>query len=439
MSRLMAILVAGMLLAAAVMVPGPPELDPATGSTGPVEEKEPGIGPSAHCPWALSDGSRRSSYIAVAASSTEAELSFVEGGRLEPPLSGQTATGPNGVVAKIDNPRQVGVSSAFVEFEGNAGAAGVVASGDDILAGYLCPARIPATWHLPGGSTLEGEGLVLRLFNPFTADARVDLWALSELGTEADDRLEGLTVPARQTRIVVIDEILDGRETLAIIVRPSAGSVIPVMSLDRDTDSAVWAGTAPSQGWEFPVASVEGLDSALVLTNEGSLEVNFLVEVFDEAGEPGTPLSGFIVGPGQARIALSELLPSGVGLRVTGDGPFGAALIGRSETAVAVAPGLPTNADTWLVPGPGAIGANARLSFLNTGVTDVTVTYTPLNSSGDGGSPESLVLPPASVTSVALSDPGTDAVVVSGDGQFSVGWWAEGGGKVALGGALPGG
>ena len=64
---------------------------------------------------------------------------------------------------------------------------------------------------------------------------------------------------------------------------------------------------------------------------------------------------------------MSELLPSGVGLRVTGDGPFGAALIGRSETAVAAAPGLPTNAAAWLVPGPGAIGANARLSFLNAG------------------------------------------------------------------------
>ena len=69
----------------------------------------------------------------------------------------------------------------------------------------------------------------------------------------------------------------------------------------------------------------------------------------------------------------------------------------------------------------------------------MTVTYTPLNSSGDGGSPESLVLPAASVTAVALSDPGTDAVVVSGDGAFTVGWWAEGGGKVVFGGALPGG
>ena len=135
---------------------------------------------------------------------------------------------------------------------------------------------------------------------------------------------------------------------------------------------------------------------------------------------------------------MNELTTSGAGLRVTGDGPFGAAVTGRSDTAVAVTPGLPTNATTWLVPGPGAIAAETRLSFLNTGVAELMVAYTPLGSTGDGGSPESLRLPPASVTTVRLSDPGTAAVVVSGDGPFTVGWWAESGGKVAFGGALPG-
>ena len=438
MSRLLAVIVSGVLLAAAVLLPVPQDLDPATGGADPVEADRLGIGPAAHCPWALSDGGRRSSYIAITEIPTGLSVSFVEGGRLEASLSGQTAAGAAGAVAKIDNQRQVGVSSAFVDFEGGSeGAVGVVATGDDILATGLCPARIPATWHLPGGSTLEGESLVLRLLNPFTADARVDLWALSELGTEADDRLEGLNVPARRTRIVEIDEILGGRESLGIIVRPSAGSVIPAMSLDTETDRAVWSGTVANRGWEFPVASMEGLESALVLTNEASLEVNFLVEVFDEGGVRGAPFGGVIAGPGQTRIALNDLLPAGVGLRVTGDGPFGAAVTGRSDTAVAVTPGLPTNAATWLVPGPGAIGAETGLSFLNTGVSELAVTYTALRSSGDGGSPQSLTLPPASVTTVRLADPGTAAVVVSGDGPFTVGWWTESGGKFAFGGAVP--
>ena len=438
MNRLAAMVLSGALLAAAMILPDPSEPDPATGGAGPVEAEELGIGPSAFCPWALSDGSRSSFYIAVAENPAGLGLSFVEGGRLESPLPGQMVTGAAGAVAKIDNPRQIGVSSAFVEFEGEEGGAGVVAIGDDMMAGGLCPAAIPATWHLPGGSTLEDEGLVLRLFNPFTADARVDLWALSELGAEADDRLEGLTIPPRRTRIVEMDEVLAGRESLSIIVRPSAGSVIPAMSLDTDTDLAVWAGTAPSWAWEFPVASVEGLDTSLVLTNEASLEVSFLVEVYDETGVPSTPFSGTVSGPGQTRIALGELLPARAGLRVTGDGPVGAAVIGRSATAVAVTPGLPTSAATWLVPAPGAPGADARLSLLNTGVAEVMVTYTTLGSSGEEYSPQSLRLPPTSVTTVALPDPGTDAVVVSGDGSFTVGWWAETDGKVVFGGAVPG-
>lgn len=439
MTRLLSTILSGVLLAAAVLLPAPPTGDPPAVPDDPAAEPGYGIGSFSYCPWSLSDGDRRSFYIAVAQGPAAVRLSFLEGGRVEAPLSAQPVTGESGTVASFDNPRPLGVSSGFVEFDGSEGATAVVSSGEDILAGYLCPSGIPATWHLPGGSTLAGEELVLRLFNPFTVDARVDLWALSELGSEADDRLEGLTVPARNTRIVTLDEMLDRRESLAIIVRPTTGSVIPVMAFARETDRAVWAGTGPSRGWEFPVVSVGGLEATLVLTNEGSLEVNYLVEVFDGEGAYGTPMGGAIEGPGQVRIPLIDLPASGAGLRVTGDGLFGAAVVGRSGTAVAVTPGLPTNASTWLAPGPRSEGAAAAINFLNTGVADVTVTYTPLSSSGEEGFSESLTLPAASTVSVTLTDPGTDAVTVTGDGPFTVGWWAESGGRVAFGGALPGG
>ena len=98
---------------------------------------------------------------------------------------------------------------------------------------------------------MEGEQLTLRLFNPFTTDAPVDLWALSELGTEASESLEALTIPGGRTRVVALDEILAGRESLAIVVRPMLGSVIPVMELDFGPDIAVWPGTGSSEGWSF--------------------------------------------------------------------------------------------------------------------------------------------------------------------------------------------
>lgn len=433
MTRIAGLLLAGVLVVAAVGLPTPPSLDPVLDGIGAVEEDTFGSSRFAHCPWALSDGRRRSAYVAAAESPTSFDISFLEGGEVEQKLSGHVARES---MAKIENPREVGTSSALVEFSEGPGSVGVVAFGEDLLAGDLCTGTIPATWHLPGGSTLEGERLTLRLFNPFTADARVDLWALSELGTEAGESLEGLTVPAHRTRIVALDEILAGRKSLAIIVRPSVGTVIPVMVLDTGTDTAVWPGTGSSEGWEFPVAAVDGLETALVLTNESSLEINFLVEVFDETATFVVPVGGTIDGPGQARVPLGEIPTSGFGIRVTGDGPFGAAVVGRSETAIAATVGTPTNASAWLVPGPRAVPADARLRLLNAGVVDLDIIYTTLKPSGEGLS-GSLTLAPGAVKTVTVAGPDVAGVSVSGNGAFSVGWWAEAAGTVLFGGAAP--
>ena len=421
MTRVGGILLAGFLVVVAAGLPAPPSLDPTFGGIDSLEEYSFGSARFVHCPWALSDGRRSSAYVAAAKNPTGFEISFPDGDGSEQRLVGDLV---GGAVAKVDNPRGVGTSSALVEFSESEGVVGVVALGENLLAGDLCSTTVPAIWHLPGGSTLEGERLTLRLFNPFTADARVDLWALSELGTEAGEALEGLTVPARRTRVIALDEILAGRESLAIIVRPSLGSVIPVMVLDNGTDTAVWPGTASSEGWEFPVAGAAGLDTELVLTNEASLEVNYLVEVFDGSVPLTVTVSGTIEGPGQARVPLGELSGSEFGIRVTGDGPFGAAVVGRSDTAVAATVGAPTNASSWLVPGPRAVPVESRLRILNAGVVDLDITYITLTSTG-GEHEASLALGPGAVETVPVTGPDVAGVLVAGNGAFSVAWWAE--------------
>ena len=435
MTRISVLVLIGLLILAAVGLPAPPslELEPVSEQIGASEEDTVGLSRFLHCPWALSDGRRSSVYVVAAESPTDFGISFVQGGEVSRHLSGETQ---RDAMTKIENPREVGTSSALVEFSDGPGAIGVLAQDEELLAGDLCSGAIPSTWHLPGGSTRAGERLTLRLFNPFTADARVDLWALSELGSEAEESLEGLTVPSGRTRIVALDEILPGRESLSILVRPSLGSVIPVMVLDTGADAAVWPGIGPSEGWEFPIAGVEGLDTHLVLTNEASLEVNFLVEVFDKNATLWTPLSGVIAGPGQTRIPLGEVPAPEFGIRITGDGPFGAAVIGRSLTGAAGTLGTPTNASTWLVPGPGAVRASARLRLLNAGVADLDIDYTTLTPSGRALT-GSLVLVPGSVRTVTVTGPEVVGVRVTGSGAFSVGWWAEADGSVMFGGAVP--
>lgn len=434
MTRSAFILAAVALVVGALRLAAPPPLDPPSDRAVLVEEYRLRQARFVNCPWALSDGRRSSAFLAAAESASDFDISFVEGGEVKEMLSGEVGEGVQ--VARIDNPRDVGISSALVEFVHSDGAVAVVAFGEDLLAGDLCAASLPTTWHLPGGSTLEGEQLTLRLFNPFTTDARVDLWALSELGTEAAESLEALTIPGGRTRVVPLDEILAGRESLAVVVRPMLGSVIPVMELDTGPDTSVWPGTGSSEGWEFPVAGVEGLDTSLVLTNEASLEVNYVVELFDDEATFMAPLSGTIDGPGQVRVELDVFPMSAFGIRVTGDGPFGAAVIGRSESAIAATAGTPINDSAWLLLGPRAVPTDARLRFLNAGVVDLQVTYTQLTAAGEELT-NSVTVAAGSIATVAVTDPDVLGVHVSGSAPFSAGWWAEAQGSVMFAGGVP--
>ena len=416
----------------ALPAPGPPvpiaEISRSEGPTG-------GVSHFAHCPWSLSDSLRNSAYSVLGEGPAGFDLSFLEGGSVEDRISGRT---DSNTAARVENPRQVGASSALVEFSGTGGVVGVVAAGEGLLAGDLCSGTISGSWHLPGGSTLEGESLVLRLFNPFTADARVDLWAFSELGIEAGEALEGLTVPARRTRVVALEELLPRRESLSIVVRPVIGSVIPVMVLDTGSDIAVWPGVAAGDGWEFPVAGAVGFGSDMVLTNEASIPVNFLIEVFDESGALLPTRAGRIEGPGQARVSLEGLSSSGFGVRVTGDGLFGAVIVARSETGVAATAGARTTATGWLVPGPGVVSSGSRLRLLNAGVTELTVSYRTLTPQGRTRA-NVIGIPANSVRTVHIADPEVAGVQVTSDGPLSVGWLAAVSGRAMFSGAIPSG
>ena len=435
MTRIIGLAVAAVAIVVATTQPAPGPPVPTVEMTTRAEAPTGRASHFAHCPWSRSDSLRSSAYSVLGEGPAGFVLSFLEGGTVEDRLSGRTDLE---TAARVDNPRPVGASSAMVEFSGNVGSVGVVTTGEGLLAGDLCSGRIPDSWHLPGGSTLEGESLVLRLFNPFTADARVDLWAFSELGIEAGEALEGLTVPARRTRVVALEELLPGRESLSVIVRPVVGSVIPAMVLDTGTDVAVWPGSGAGDGWEFPVAGAVGFRSDLVLTNDASVPVNFLIEAFDETGAHLPSQAGRIEGPGQARVSLDGLSSSGFGVRVTGDGPFGAVIVARSEAGVAATVGAQTTATEWLVPGPGVVASGSRLRLLNAGVTELSATYRTLTP--DGRTRANLIgIPPNSVRTVHIAAPEVAGVRVTADGPLTVGWLATVSGRAMFSGAIPSG
>lgn len=427
MRRLLAVLAMGFLLAVAAVIPAPAGRDPDPGPPAAQRAGSPGY---FNCPWSLRDNFNNSSYALVSAVPSSFRVSYLANGRMESGPVGSVAAG-GGI--SLPNTRLIGASPALAEMSGTPSAAAVTAAGERLLAGYLCPEALPGVRHLPGGSTEEGESLTLYLLNPFTEDARVGLRVFSEFGAEANRDLEVLTVPARRIRRFEMHDLFPGRRSLVALVEQTAGLVIPVMAWQTPDDGAVWPGMSANESWEFPTAGVAGMEADLVLANQALIEVTVDMEVFDEAGSLLESRQYVIPGPGLAKIPLGEVEVSDFGVRLTGDLPFSAALIAGGGAAA----GARWVAEEWLVPGPGTAPADFKLRILNTGVSDIAVSYRNAGLGGPGGA-ETITVAAGTVVTADVADSGLSGLLVSGDGSFSVAWWAEDDqGRIMLGEASP--
>ena len=434
MRRLATFALAVLLVLAAYSLPSPPDLDPDPGVTTTTPEELVAVSRFFHCPWSLADDRHNSSYALMAEPDTDFAISYPENGDVD---DGESGGAPRGAAISVDNTRILGTSAAIVEFSDGPAAAAVVVIGDDVLAGDVCSSTLPAVWHVPGGSTLEGDSLTLRLFNPFADDAKVNMMAVSELGTEADESFEAVSIPARSTRTFTLNENLPGREALSVFVEHVEGAVIPVMVQSTSSDLAMWPGTRHSEVWEFPLAIKPGVATSLVMTNLAPIDVTYAVEVFDEEGAVFSGETGTMAGPGQAVVSLDGFGPGSFGVRVTADGPFGAVVVGRGEGSVVGTVGALTVSDKWLVPGPNAEAvASYELSFLNTGVEPVMVTYRKANATG-GGDIRSMEIGPGTLGTVTVTDIGTTGVFVEATGPISVAWSGRFGGMQMFSAAVP--
>ena len=171
----------------------------------------------------------------------------------------------------------------------------------------------------------------------------------------------------------------------------------------------------------------------MLLANDALIDVTVDMEVFDEAGSLLESRQYAIPGPGLAKIPLGEVEVSDFGVRLTGDLPFSAALIAGGGAAA----GARWVAEEWLVPGPGTAPADFKLRILNTGVSDIAVSYRNAGLGGPGAA-ETITVAAGTVATVDAADSGLSGLLVSGDGSFSAAWWAEDGqGRIMLGEASP--
>ncbi|MDH5420347.1 MAG: DUF5719 family protein, partial [Acidimicrobiia bacterium] len=309
----------------------------------------------------------------------------------------------------------VGVEGAIGEFA--AGPAGAMAIGDGALGmvAAACPSTVADRWVLGGGSTLEGQTLELRLFNPFPEDAKLTIRALSENGSEPDQSLEAVSVPAQSTRTISLTDTLGFREWLSVEIEQTDGRIIPSY-VEQSATGGITAqsGVALASEWFFPFGGIDEVVNNLVLVNPSASPVGYQVATATVGGSGDELDRGSLALRQVAAIAVD----AGDGYILQADAPIAAFVIGRSDVGRASVAGSSITASDWLLPGAGAL-PSTTIMILNPSVEDVTATV--LSRLGQ----EKVLIPGGGVTAVpiAISDGG---VQVFGTGPIVVGWYAEG-------------
>lgn len=377
----------------------------------------------AYCGWVRSDSAIDMSVQLAASRDTQATVTVLRDG--ETVSSEPRAVAPFGSV-RVASVLPVGVEGAIVEFA--AGPAGAVAVGDGVLGlvADSCSSTVPDVWVLGGGSTAEGLILDLRLFNPFPEDAKLTIRALSENGSEPDQSLEAVSVPAQSSRTIALTDILGFREWLSVEIVQTDGRVIPTFVEQASTGgTAVLSGVATASDWYFPFAGVPELANTLVLVNPSAMPVGYQVGRATSSGA-GEELDRGSVDPRQ--VATIGVV-AGEGYIVQADAPVAAFLVSRGDSGRASVAGSNVSAKDWLLPGVGAL-PETTVMILNPTLESITATVVgPLGQ-------EKVVVAGWAVKSipVPISEGGMQ---VSATGPVVVGWYAVSENGVAYAMGLP--
>jgi hypothetical protein len=423
-SRLPTVVLIAAVAVAAIVLPAPdPEPEPLSG----VVIDRPGIESPIdaaiwYCPWAQSTTIRDSLVSIMSIGPATAEMTFpvVFPGEA-PDVTGSSMGGPGAATIVVSDVARRGDSPGFIEFAGGPSGASVTVTGD-VTAVDTCVARGGDEWFFVGGSTMTGDELRLRLFNPFPETARVSVSAFSEIGVEALGALASTTVNARSFVDVTFPEVLRQRQSLVVSVRLERGLVIPAMSFGRGDDEAWWSGTGLSTDWELPIVRLEREDAAhIVVANPGLASVSVEVELYGPSSSDRETHFLDVPAGAPGRIDLSDFASPVVGARISADAPVAAGVVTIGPSGTAVTAGSPQRARAWLLPGARSTDAHAAsLWLLNTSEDAIIVTVSRITDEEVFNVNE--VLEPGAVTRLpVIGSDGIGYLVRSAD-PFTAAW-----------------
>lgn len=441
MKRLAVLAGVGLLIVVAALLPEPGE--PPEPLAGLVVDR-PGLDSPLeasiwYCPWAQADAERDSVFSVVTMEAATAHLTLPVAIPGEDPDEATLETlGPGGAEVALTGIAVRGDSPGFLEFDAGPAAAAVTVLGPEVVAADSCVASGPDVWYFPGGSTMAGETLTLRLFNPFPETAKVSVGGVSEIGVEALGELRSLSVNPRSWRDISFEELLRQRQDLVVTVTTEEGLIVPAMAMTDPQGEDWWPGAGVSQQWEFPVVRTAGSeDASLVVANPGLSTASVTVDVFTEEGPRPAAFSLEVQADSPGRISFAAISEEVIGARIISDVPVTAAVVTRGEAGLAVTPGVPAPARVWLLPGLRSFGLQeGSLWLLNGGDEVVSVTITIIGA--EGVVAENVMVGPGSQLQVPASQDAVGYLVTSTQ-PFSAAWSVTGPGDFAFasGSAVP--
>lgn len=379
-----------------------------------------------YCPWAQANAARDSFFAVASLAASDAEFTFpVAIPGEDPDTIAASTAGPGAAVVTLSDVAQRGDSPGFVEFSDGPSAAGVSVIGD-VVSSDVCVSQGPDEWFFAGGSTVTGEQLRLRLFNPFPETAKVTVTGFSEIGVEALGELRSFSVNPRSWRDIDFEEQLRQRQSLVISVRVDEGLIVPAMSYTTGDDQDWWLGSDLSSEWEFPIAKAEGLGtSAIVVGNPNLADVNVTVDLYTTEGPQRAAIEVTAAPGSPVRIELGDLPESVVGVRVSATAPVIAGVVGHGEAGTVVTGGSPTTARSWLLPGLRTVGlTEGTLWLLNSSFEQVSVTVSVLT--GDAAINTQVLVEPGSHVAVPITEPDALGVAVESADPFTAAWTLQG-------------
>ena len=186
-----------------------------------------------------------------------------------------------------------------------------------------CATFSSGEWYFPSLSTTRDAGTRLTLFNPFPADAGLDVQVVLDTGVRVPTALAGIVVPAGTTKVVDLGETVQRRDQFSIAVRLRSGRVVAEATQTFDGSAGARGlrmglgvpGTA--RRWSLAGGFTgSGVSEHLVIQNPGDARAEVLVQV--------TPYGGAANAPEPLRVEVPRLRYAVVDLsaesRIPGDG-----------------------------------------------------------------------------------------------------------------------